>query len=109
HEIGGARRGLFNRWHLDGRRGAGCRLPRSELLFEQRQHRACLDVADDDHGALLWAERGSIERAQIVGREGLDRLGAATRWRAIAVLDAEDDARERRRRDRRRIVAALQE
>src|SRR5205085_5431520 len=67
------------------------------------------DVADDDHGARLWAERGSIERAQIVGREGLDRLGAATRWRAIAVLDAEDDARERRRRDRRRIVAALQE
>ena len=50
-----------------------------------------------------------MKRAQLRGRERRQRRCRADRARAVAVLLAEDDAREGRRRDRGRIVTRLQQ
>src|SRR5882762_340287 len=102
------RRGRLDRRQLfcGGRTG---RLPSAEALLEERHHLVGRYIADGEQRRVIGTKHRRVEGAQIVGRERLDRFGRPHLQRAVAVTFTVQDARERGRRNGRRIVARLQQ
>ena len=91
-----------------GGRRAG-RLPGAEALVGERAQHRGRDVADHDEHGVVGPVVAAVERAQLVDAERLQRRLGAAGGGAVAVLRAEEQAREGDAGQRRRIVAGLQQ